>query len=128
MSEMTEKMINGLLEYAHKAADFSAEQIPLVVEEVLAWNFWLSLVKFVVHVGVTTGLVACLPKMMKQWVKWGELYGSADALLAVKTVIFSVLAFVTFMTSLIEGFNLDWLQITIAPRIWLIEYASELVE
>lgn len=106
-------------ETAKTAEAFAIEQTPLYIQELLAWNFWYSLIWFGVAVF---------------WLIVGTLSGLK--LIKNKTTICDAPDFpfeVLWVFPMIAGFlfgavgfcsNLDWLQITVAPRVWLVEYVA----
>ena len=102
--------------------EFVIEQTPMVVQEILAYNFWVS-------------LVSCLVLPMMALVLWtlskaSGFYRLQDSFANIRvgqwiTITISVVLLVIF-TPLVVGNNLDWLQIWLAPKLYLLEYARGL--
>ncbi len=99
-----------------KAVDMVTEQAPLLIQEVLKWYFAYNLILFILGIVVIIGTIYGVRKLVK--------YVDADG--AEYLLVAGILAFVgTISSSLI---NLQWLKIWIAPRLWLIEYTTNLVK
>ncbi len=119
IAEKANTILLNALELMEKGGDFLVGEIPLVIQELLAWNFWESLVcsvlAFVPFVIYGILLKKILPKM-----DWDE------ELYIIPLFFGSIVYLCISIGILITHFSLDWLQIAIAPRVWLIEYASTL--
>lgn len=100
---------------------FVMEQIPDVVKQLIAYNiaadiFWISL--WVIVSGVW-GYI-----LKKLWPAKKEYYPDDDP--RVPLVVFSVAIWViAIIVTLYIGFDL--LKLTLAPKVWLIEYMANLV-
>jgi hypothetical protein len=104
-----------------KAVEVMQEQCPLLVEELLKWHMTVSLILFVVGVVILVTYAASIKKI---YTALDKKCCSAD------TVGWTS---VTSIVSLVIGIglvttNLTWLKIWIAPRLFLLEYVSELVK
>ena len=131
-SELVQKAEQVLLQMIDKAAEIGSaavDEIPLVVQELLHWKFAESLFLFI------TGLI-----FIYVWVKisikvWQhgcieDEYGRKNR------DRWDMIWFGYFMGTLISFLisipwvlcNIDWLQIWIAPRVYLLEYAAHLMK
>jgi hypothetical protein len=119
--ELEQKSINLLnwLEQTIKTTtDFGAEQIPLFIQELLRYNYWMSLSQFIVGiVGALLSLFAAY-----KFVKW-SLKKDIDALPFSMFFLFSIGGFISF-----SYHNLDWIMIQLAPRLYLMEYVKEMIK
>lgn len=125
-NDMLLEMLNGL----EKMVDFSVEQLPLLVQELLFWNFTKSLILSVFWGLVLITSVIVFIKLLK----WGfssyedsylKKHESSPEIFIPSTIILPVL----MICSVIVIFeNLDWLKIMIAPRLYLLEYAASLIK
>ncbi len=112
-------ILNWVEETAKQAGDFVVEQTPLYIQELLAWNFWYSLIWFilgVVYLGVGLFSIVKLIKNGK------EILDSLEFSPNVLWVLPSVFGIGCGMCTIFG--NLEWLQITVAPRVWLVEYVA----
>ena len=117
--------ISGILDWVEQTAKttegFVIEQTPLYIQELLAWNFWESIIYF----GIGVFFLTICGFLIKHATKVDWSYGGNDgeqALTSIGSGLFFAIG---------SGFafaNLDWLKILIAPKVWLVEYAAELVK
>lgn len=106
-----------------KAVEFLQQEIPDVIAQLLRWEFAWSLIWWTVGVGMIIGMVVITKKVWKfskksslddQAAMWG---------------IFSVFGSAAWLFSLMTFFsNFTWLKIWLAPKVYLIEYASRLIQ
>jgi hypothetical protein len=129
LKEQAMQMLQSLIVTATEAGDFIKEQMPMVIRELLLFNtakyaFWTAL-------GLAFLIAAAF------WVRFGlKKYRADMAANATKSYHLSdwipgtILPAIggTFVGGLLffDSF-FDLLQITLAPRVWLIEYAARLV-
>jgi len=104
--------------------DFTKEQAPLVVQEFLTWEFWNSFGTGVLLLIISLTFLSIGWKYRK--LMWGELAQKTDGFTAMANVcIFAIaLGLLIPMT-----FNFQTaLKVKIAPRVYLIEWASNQVK
>lgn len=113
------EIIQASLSAVETAKNFLSEQIPDVIQQLLLWHFTASLIYFVCGILMLVTVVVANYKAFK--------YMKADdddnALLIMMLsagggAVLAVLGF--------AALNLKWLQIWIAPKIFLIEYAARM--
>lgn len=119
MNEELQKALAEILNSAIDAKDFLLSEMPDVINQLLWWH------------GVKSGLLCLFGAVILLMVynismrihnKIKNKYWDETVYLAV--------AFIGGLVSVIATFeliNLDWLQILIAPKLYLIEYAAKLV-
>ena len=114
-----------------EAADFALAQAPDVVQQLLLWAAISEGIKCILSVVILT---ACCKTVMfivnypkpdgafdKNLIWWGNDLQPAVAVLAPVLIVMSAgLAACLF--------NLTWLQILIAPKLYLLEYAASLIK
>lgn len=111
------------------AGQFLVDEVPEVVHQLLVWKFTLSLVGFIaILIGLAmfiTLAVAGLKEVNNPKNKYDN-----DGPFAVFMIgaIGSIVMVCVLFGTMFEGHTLDWLQIKVAPRIFLIEYASDLIK
>lgn len=141
LSELIANTSNGI----NSATDFLSREIPEVIQQLILWHGIYSLVCFLLGVVLLSSLpfqikrvLSFIPEKIKKgdecnwyWVNenknyssLGFLVGKSDTAIAFNNcmVVFFVAEFF-FCLGLV---NMKWLQIYIAPKVWLIEYASKL--
>jgi len=125
MNEQLQQAIAALIEKSLKAfeagADFMADQLPDVVQQLLMWYMVLGGVKAVAAVMllVTASIVAYKGI---GWAKVSQKYIDS-------WFIYSMCSILWLPVIMLSGhlWNLTWLQIWVAPKIFLIEYAARMV-
>jgi hypothetical protein len=110
----------GWLEQAIKTtADFGTEQIPLFIQELLLYKFWMSLGGFAVGVIMLIVSIYTLLKFI-QWCLKNKF---------VDNLPFSMIWLIPLAISIIAICeNTDWIMIKLAPRLYLLEYVKTLFE
>lgn len=120
-----EESLVGMLKAAQDGATWAQGQIPLVLQEKLAFDFWLAAIWGVLSVALLlwyfTGLRARIAR--------AEAYGGppSDAEIALaQLVVGGVLSFMALLGLVFECIPTA-LKITLAPRLYILEWARELV-
>lgn len=104
-----------------QSAEFAADQAPDVVQQVLAWEFAYSLVWFVAGVLLAIAIVVA-------GVRGHRAIMAAD-MDREDTIFFHamggfLLLIPTLLSLMLIDSNIDWLQILISPKVYLLEYAA----
>jgi len=109
----------GWLEQAIKTtADFGTEQIPLFIQELLLYKFWMSLGGFSIGILV---LIASIYTLLK-FIQWCLKSKFDDGNLP-----FSMFWSIPIALSVCAiCSNTDWIMIKLAPRLYLLEYVKTL--
>ncbi|KFC12661.1 phage transmembrane protein [Trabulsiella guamensis ATCC 49490] len=125
MNEQANKILVELLQKAADGIDsavaFSQAQIPDVIHQLLIWNAVSSLLFQLIAILTVMGF---LLTVKKAW-NVAEGYSGADflAFLYITSgALTSIIMFVGFW------FNFDWLKIWLAPKLYLLEYATSLIK
>lgn len=133
--------INKSVAAAETATDFVIGELPGFITEVLLWYGVHSFILFVAGMLMMFGSVYCLriakskippvPENGKQtwfWYYWMHKESHEMSVAATFSVMgVCVSAFVIFMWG-VKLLNLTWLKIWIAPKLFLIEYAAQMVK
>lgn len=131
-AELENKSIELLnwLETAIKAtADFSAQQVPLFIQELLAYNFVISLIWFIIGIllilaGAYALYSVVYGKLAKlDWTNTRDGFIFSKGILALVMVVIGVSAGAPIACD-----NTDWIKIKLAPRVYLMEYARDLIK
>lgn len=120
---MNEELEERLLEFMDKAlngidasVDFMSEQLPDYINQLLVWYAVYGGIKFALGL-VFVGTIYYVYKFASKMLGEGEFEAFAC------TALYS---FITILISVKELINLEWLQILIAPKVWLVEYIGKL--
>ena len=120
-----QSLITTVVAGAEKAGGFVAEEVPIVIDQLLAWKFTMSLLGFTLGVILLLPIYPLAKFALKGWMDEHEnaaTNGIAAVIGSVATVSFAVFSPVLLVV------NLDWLQIAIAPKLYLLEYAANLIK
>jgi hypothetical protein len=124
MTNELEKILIPLIEKAaagaENAADFVIEQAPEVVEQLLRWKLWQSLVIFV-------GLIGLFVLLIVGAIKWWKREGGYTDEQPIIIALCGGASMVLFLLG-VTAPTLDWLMILVAPKLYLIEYAARLAK
>ena len=127
-----EEVLLSLITQAEDAAVFIKGEIPEVLEQLLMWEFAHSLAMFIIGVLIP---VAVFIGSRFWWSKIKDKdAGSSNEFMGIDHnysfpwFFLSVIASVIALAAFNRLINLTWLQIWLAPKVYLIEYSSELVK
>lgn len=130
--DATQNAGNKLSDAAGKVIDFASNEIPLVIKEYLNWHFAVSLIWFstAILVLITAGFLF-YKNVVKMWNdKWSTGYRQDTptdvGLVGVMTIVLTMICLV--FCPIIAANNLDWLKISIAPRVYLIDQFQHLAK
>ena len=118
------KVGEKVLTVADKGMELAAEQVPDYIQQLLMWYGIRQFIVFVVSIAFMIGVVVAAYK----WVKWIRTDGfdeEGEFKYILYTIFWLTEAFVFVVA--ISNINLEWLQIWLAPKVWLIEYAGKLI-
>jgi hypothetical protein len=124
-----EKVIQWIEQAASKISDFAVEHIPPFIQEYLTWKFWEAAVYTGCHlIPVISALILYVFHIKKLW-NWScEQADYTDGLSRLVPIGLTViLAAVTIGTFPIQHI-MDMIQIAIAPKVYILEQASQLVK
>jgi hypothetical protein len=128
--------LKGMIEASTSASSWVISELPEVVDQLLKWKFIESLAFFVLGVVLllSSAIIAGLGLLKIHRIKtqrsklhsnvWHSSLSGDGEYLATLALCATILAIVSPV--IIFG-NLDWLQILIAPKVYLIEYASQIL-
>ena len=128
LAEKATEALHLIITGAVATQEFVLEQAPDVVRQLLAWRFTASLIGFCASLLIPLAVIAASWTVArKMWRKfsgeeWDEARFAIGAVATAATVIASVVALCAAPACC------DWLQIAIAPKVYLLEYAANLVK
>ena len=107
--------------------DFAAKEIPLVIQEYLTWH-WVE--SFFWSIIIGGGIMAMGLTLFKKVIwnnydkEWTKPYGAlSDLGIGVGFAIAGTIL-LTFVGTMITAHNLEWIKISVAPRVYLIDKAA----
>jgi len=113
-------MLNKVTAGVEKGVDFLSAELPDVINQLLMWKMTESLFYTVVGVVSSILIYPLVKTAYKRFVRDCETDFAVGMISSFATFPLFIIA--------IETINLTWLQILIAPKIYLIEYASQLLK
>ena len=134
MNEQLQLAVSTLIQTSLNAIDkgttFLSNQIPEVIQQLLLWKAIASFIEFSSGIFIIGGIFAWLIYQYKYWTttietKWGatkpRLEDNGPA------VLLNLLCIIPLLYGS-NCINLIWLQIWIAPKLYLIEYAKDFLK
>ena len=135
MNEQLQLAVSTLIQTSLNAIDkgttFLSNQIPEVIQQLLLWKAIASFIEFSSGIFIIGGIFAWLIYQYKYWTttiknRWGDttqrISGDNGAY-----VLLNLLCIIPLLYGS-SCINLIWLQIWIAPKLYLIEYAKDFLK
>jgi flagellar biosynthesis protein FlhB len=119
------EITQGVLNSVDKIKSFSEYQLPEYISQLMTWHVmksFFSLTISFMFLFITFILIKKTFKLAGCTDEKGEHSEST----IIKMIIYVVLAIVTIVIAC-ANFDLTWLKIWIAPKVWLIDYATGLL-
>lgn len=117
LAELLNKANNGI----DNIANLAVEQLPDVLQQALTWGLFSSLGVFLFQLLIAIGIFLYWYIPYKN--KWESLKCEDFYIPYYGIGILFIISFGIIVNNL----SMQWLQILIAPKVWLIEYAGKLV-
>jgi len=114
-----EKTTSGV----EQGVKFLSEQTPDIINQLLLYKMCFYTIVPVVFITLSVVFWGIFFKNIKD-TEYNTEYNTKQEVICIFT---GILGFITTMASLFS-MNLKWLQIIIAPKLYLIEYAAELIK
>lgn len=123
--------LKELIELTTTGVKFLKEEIPEVIHELLVWKMTVSILQTCIGVFLAAGIVYILCKYAGRGESVSEYYyketlthtAMGNVGERIVLVVIAVLLSAIICAALV---NFTWVQIWLAPRIYLIEYAASL--
>lgn len=130
MNEELQKTLADIISRVTTGADaaiqFGKEQIPEVIKQLLIWNFTLSFLIWFSATAIIIAYTIWLLTRFKWWFKnQNNTSSEQDSFYIAMLYVGGIISFIMIF---VFWFNLDWLKIWVAPKLYLLEYAADLVK
>ena len=133
-TNLTDKVIEWVGQAAQQIGDFAAKEVPPFINEYLTWKFWENVANmgfYVMWVLVYVILCTAFYKLAKFFYKKLEEthdsdWESATGLTGFIGIVIGVLGLLYTFISFPQQNIIDCVQIKIAPKVYLVEKATEL--
>lgn len=109
-----------LLDAIEKGFQWTAEQIPLVVQEKLAYDFWSSAIAATLLLGLGIGA-----PFIGRWIAKRPGFGADDGDISYATVLASFVGVVPILVG--SGYAFTVMKIYLAPRLYVLEWLRGLL-
>lgn len=123
-------IINRTLQGMDTTVSFLSAELPDVINQLLLWKALESFLYFLI-IGIG-GSIATIYLNWKQFLWWkrphkpGSMYTNwNESNILVLLNIFQSLWIIMIANAIL---SLDWLQIMVAPKVWLLEYTAKLIK
>lgn len=141
MNEQLQQSVAEILNRAISGIDssvaFMQSELPEVIEQLLMWYAVRGVIMVIIGLCLTIPFILIVKKITNECIMdatkssfWVDVYKHPDNAISVEAMILAVPAgFLSFIGAIIALCNvMDPIQIWIAPKIWLMEYAATLVK
>lgn len=118
------ELLTWLEESIKSGAAFAGNQIPLFIQDLLRYNFWTSLIMF--SVGFVWA-VFTLGLVWKSFFSKNSIEFSDDDF-GKGLVVFFMLLLGSVFSPMIMTKNTDWFKISVAPRVYLVDYMKDQIK
>lgn len=127
-------LINKAVGGVEATTEFLSGELPDYIYQLLMWYGISSLVQAVFGVVLlfytvhyTKKLGKCIYKGLQEKKEWAWDGKHTTFGYVVSWFGLAITAFIAFLVA-ISNINIEWLQIWIAPKVWLVDYAAEMVK
>ena len=112
------------LEAAEKTGNFVVEQAPDLIQQLIVWKTCEYIFLILISIAFLFSIYKWYKSAMK---RYDDLDNFIDEPEVLVFSIYSIVVILIFVIALFQSF-FNLLQILLAPKIWLIEYATNLIK
>jgi len=119
------ELIKESISTIEKSKEFVSDQLPDIVQQLLYWYFMSSLTKFIFSISILFISIYLAVRINT------KIYKKADTIFdddMFGSLIITTLGLLCILVFSVKMFTLTWLQIYIAPKVFLIEYINTLIK
>ena len=117
-----EDVLQGMITSAISAKDFLVDEVPEVVDQLLMWKLVESIAMTLLGLLALVGTYMYWQLVIKHW----EVLEQRN--MEPLPIIMGIFGSIGALGMVIRLPNITWLQIWVAPKVYLIEYAAELIK
>lgn len=129
-TEIVNTALRKAIEVASATGQFVVEQAPDVIQQLMVWKTASYAVDLMVGVGLAVGPPLLWKWANKKYPGWHSEQGNYDNFPTISAMIAGLATVVSVIFGIpaayISAMNL--LKITLAPKVWLLEYAASLIQ
>jgi hypothetical protein len=128
-TKLQDQVLEWISSTAEKIGDFATTQIPPFINEYLTWKFTEALVTTSYVGGLLTILFVIFCLHIKRLVKWAiESSEDTDGILLLVPIVFTIVTVGIIIGNFPIGEIKTMIQIKVAPKVYLIESAAQLIK
>ena len=127
-NNLQEKVIQWIESTAAKIGDFATEQIPPFITEYLTWKFWEAAFSASLYLILVAIAGVYLAYWKKIWAWNVKYFDSSDGISLLPVCLSAILLTLALFFNFPYNEIKDMIQINIAPKVYLLEKASELIK
>jgi hypothetical protein len=127
-NNLQEKVIQWIESTASKIGDFATEQIPPFITEYLTWKFWEAAFSASLYLILVAIAGVYLAYWKKIWAWNVKYFDSSDGISLLPVCLSAILLTLALFFNFPYNEIKDMIQINIAPKVYLLEKASELIK
>jgi hypothetical protein len=127
-NNLQEKVIQWIESTASKIGDFATEQIPPFITEYLTWKFWEAAFSASLYLILVAVAGVYLAYWKKIWAWNVKHFNNSDGISLLPVVLSAVILTLMLIFRFPYDEIKDMIQINIAPKVYLLEKASEIIK
>lgn len=131
MNEETQKIINeslvAMIQSVESVKDFTIEHAPDVIQQLLIWNGINSFLGFLMSCICLYFMYRLVKYQINNYKNENTWYGEEFQDNNGRVLVINMIQ-IPGILIVFETFNLIWLKILVAPNLYLIEYAAQLIQ
>lgn len=129
-SEIVNTALRKAIEVASATGQFVVEQAPDVIQQLMVWKTASYAVNLVVGVGMVVGPPLLWGWANKKYPGWHTEKGHFDNFPTISAMIAGLATGVSLVCGIPFAYSsaMGLLKITLAPKVWLLEYAASLIK
>ena len=127
LQEALLNILNNVTQSVENGVSFLSEQLPDVIHQLLLWKAVESGIHFVILLALCIGLGIAACKFLKAGREYKPKNACDDKAIGY-FLLFGITLFIACVAFVFASNQLEWLKILIAPKMYLIEYAAQLVK
>ena len=112
------------LEAAEKTGNFVVEQAPDLIQQLIVWKTCEYIFFIIISIAFMFSLYKWHKSAMKRYDNYDNFCGKIESFIY---GVYAIVVILIFGIALFKSF-FDLIQILLAPKIWLIEYAANLIK